>query len=119
MADLAGEHFDFALVTPFARRREMLGGVRGSFTRLDFADDRVDPIAHDFVPIFFFRGRLAADDKRPISATAVAHVRGTAVRAVNQITELNHPAGGMRATIKSHRASAPAAWNSRFQADFI
>src|SRR5262245_63751150 len=92
VANLAGEDFDFALVSPFARRRKVLRGISGCLAWLDFADDRIETFAHLFVPIFFFGRGLAADNECSIRAASVAHISGAAIRTVNEIADLDDPA---------------------------
>src|SRR5574341_1086130 len=100
VADLAGEDLDFALVAPLGRRRKMLRRVRRRFAGLDLTDHGIEAIAHLFVPILFFGCRPSADDERPIGAAAVTHISRAAVGTIDEIADLNDPAGRVRAAIE-------------------
>ncbi len=62
---------------------------------------------------------MAANDERSIGATPITHISCAAVRSINQVTELNDPAGGVRPAVKSCRPGAPPSGNRRFQAKLI
>src|SRR5918999_4618 len=119
MTDFARQHFDLALIPPLGGGREMLRGISRRPARFDLCDNRIDAFAHGLVPVFFAYGRLPADDKSSISATAVAHVSCAAVRSIDEIAELDYPAGRVRAAIKSHRPGAPTAWHGGLEAELI
>ena len=52
VADLAGEDLDFALVSPFGRGWKMFRRVGRRLAWFDFADDRIEALAHLFIPVF-------------------------------------------------------------------
>src|SRR5262245_58360726 len=119
VADLAGEDFDFAFVSPFARRRKMLRGIGSCLARFDLADDRIEALADLFVPVFFFGRRFATDDECSIRAASVAHISGAAIRTVNEIADLDDPARGVTTAIEGHGPGAPTARHCRFQPHLI
>src|SRR5262245_33939238 len=119
VANLAGEDFDFALVSPFARRRKVLRGIGGCLAWLDFADNCIEALAYLFVPIFFFGRRLAADDERSIRTAAISHVSGAAIGTIDEIADLDDPAGRMATAIEGHRPRAPTARHCRFQSHLV
>src|SRR5688572_14994435 len=102
MTDFTGQDLDLALVSPLGGRLEMLRGICRRPARFELSDNRIDALAHHFVPVFLSNGWLPADDESSISATAIAHVSRAAVGSVNKIAELNHAAGRVRTAIECH-----------------
>src|SRR5438132_718827 len=119
VADFAGKNFDFALVSPARRRREMFRRFSSRLSRFDLIDDRVDSVVNFCVPVFFLLRRISANDERPIGAAPIAHVRGAAIGAINEIPYLDDAARSVETTIERGWPGAPPAGNRGFQAKLI